>query len=187
VLPGESVACCKCAQLPSRQRPYSQPVQANLSNKSSCTDLSIIPESPCGMGGSRVQGRSISKMDLSLPFISTRRMISLYAINVLVEGSFLMPCTHLSFKVSFSEHLVAIVLCYPCTSMEKSVPESLKQGVFGEAGLQAGCTAEECRYSGLLWKDPAERSPGCTVLSISLPPPEFGREQIPSRIIGLRS
>ena len=71
--------------------------------------------------------------------------------------------------------------------MEKSVPESLKQGAFGEAGLHAGHAAEECRYLGLLWKDTAEKSPGCTVLSISLPPPGFGREQIPSRIIGLRS
>lgn len=81
------------------------------------------------------------------------------------------------------------LLCHiiPTLSTKKSIPEPLRQGVFGEAELHDDHTAGECRYLGLLWKDPAERSPGCTVLSISLPPPGFGREQIPSRIIGLRS
>lgn len=81
------------------------------------------------------------------------------------------------------------LLCHviPALSMKKSILEPLRRGGFGEVELHGDHTAEECRYLGLLWKDPAERSPGCTVLSKSLPPSGFGRGQIPSRIIGLRS
>lgn len=156
-----------------------------------CRLVHHSPLHPQGMRGNKVQGCSISKVALPLTFyffLFSKRMDSLKGINVLLKPS----CLALS-AYSFWQSLVLFTLLVSCAMLslyfpwKKSIPEPLRQGVFGEAELHGDHTAEECRYLGLLWKDPAERSPGCTVLSISLPPPGFGREQIPSRIIGLRS
>lgn len=137
-----------------------------------------------GMGGNKVQGCSIGEVTFPLTFFFQK--------NGFIEGkkgvveTILLGTKHPipSGKGWFSAHSVSTVPCYPCTSHEKVDPWTT---VFGEVEWHGDHTAEECRYLGLLWKDPVARSPGCTVLSISLPPPGFGREQIPSRIIGLRS
>lgn len=124
-------------------------------------------------------------------FVSSGRMDSLNVINMLVKPSCLVLCTP-----SFWQSLVFWTYCgYRVVSslrllwrrqslnhLSKVVLVRLLHAV-----LHAGHTAEECGYLELLRKDPAERSPGCTVLSTSLPPPGFGRQRIPSRIIGLRS
>lgn len=135
-----------------------------------------------------MQGCSISKVALSLPF-SFLQKNGFIECNKCVGKTILLGTVHpfLLAKLGSLNTLWLLCCVIPTPPMEKSVPESLKQGSFGAGGLHAGHTAEECRYLGLLWKGPAERSLGCTVLSISLPPPGFGREQIPSRIIGLRS
>lgn len=134
----------------------------------------------------RCKDAALARWPFPCLFLSSRRMDSLNAINVLVKPSCLAPCTHSSWQSS-----VLWTPCGYCVVLSPHLPwrsQSLNHlNSFGAGGLHAGHTAEECRYLGLLWKGPAERSLGCTVLSISLPPPGFGREQIPSRIIGLRS
>lgn len=116
-------------------RPHSQQVQANLSKKSSCTDLSLIPQPLWGLGDSRRQGCSSSKVSLPCLSMIYRRMNSSEVIKALIQ------CTHSSRQSSplWPPRGYHSVLSPHLTRM--SVPESLKQGVFGGAGLPAGHTA----------------------------------------------
>lgn len=146
------------------------------------------PVFPQGMGGNKVQGCGISKVTLPLSFwFFSRRMDSLKGVNMLLKPSCLAPSAH-----SFWQSLVLCTLCVYCATLSPHFPrKSRSLNHWGKVFLVrlSYMMTTQLGNAGIWdsWKDPAERSPGCTVLSISLPPPGFGREQIPSRIIGLRS
>lgn len=95
--------------LPSRQRLCSQHVQANLSNKSSRADLSVLPQSPRG----GAQGCSIGEVALSLLFFFLQEN-GFTKCSKRVGEIVLLSGMHLFLW--FPEHLVATVSCYPHTS-----------------------------------------------------------------------